>query len=42
MDQQGIPAPATDGAVGPLDPVRDQTQRYATSATAAATRTAYL
>jgi integrase len=41
MDHQGIAAPATDGAVGPLDPLRDQAQHYATSATATATRTAY-
>jgi hypothetical protein len=41
MDHPVIPAPATDGAVGPLDPLRDQAQHYATSATAAATRTAY-
>ena len=41
MDQDVATTPATDGAVGPLDPLRDQATRYATGATAAATRTAY-
>jgi hypothetical protein len=41
MHQDIATTPAADGAVGPLDLVRDQAQRYATSTTAAATRTAY-
>jgi hypothetical protein len=41
MDQDVATAPVLDGAVGPLDPVRNQATYYATSATAPATRTAY-
>jgi hypothetical protein len=41
MDHQVVPAPELDGGVTLLDPLRDQATRYATGATAAATRTAY-